>query len=143
MTISQLSVFAENKAGSISTIANAMAGAGVDIRAFNVAETKDFGVLRFIVNDAARAKEALAAEGCVVSITQVIGVAMPDSPGGLAKVLGILSAGGMNIEYLYAFVAVSGSRACVVLRVEDNEAAAKLLTDAGLELLSDEAVRAM
>lgn len=141
MTISQLSVFAENKAGSICEVTNALAAANIDIRAFNVAETKDFGVLRLIVNDAEKAKTVLAEKDCVVSITQVVGVVIPDVPGGLAKVLNAVN--GINVEYIYAFVSVSGSHAYVVLRVDDNDAAVKVLTEAGLELLSDEIVQKM
>lgn len=141
MTISQLSVFAENKAGSICEVTNALAKANIDIRAFNVAETKDFGVLRLIVNDAEKAKRVLFDENFIVSITQVIGVRVPDAPGGLAKVLNAVT--GINVEYIYAFVSVSGSHAYVVLRVDDNDAAIKALTDAGLSLLSDETVQKM
>ena len=141
MTISQLSVFAENKAGSICEVTNALTKANIDIRAFNVAETKDFGVLRLIVNDAEKAKTALAEGSFIVSITDVIGVVVPDSPGGLAKVLNALA--GINVEYIYAFVSVSGSHAYVVLRVDDNDVAAKALTDAGFDLLSDEIVQKM
>ena len=141
MTISQLSVFAENKAGSICEVTNTLAAANIDIRAFNVAETKDFGVLRLIVNDAEKAKAVLAEKECVVSITQVIGVVIPDAPGGLARVLTAVN--GINVEYIYAFVSVSGSHAYVVLRVDDTDAAAKLLEEAGLELLSDEIVQKM
>ncbi len=141
MTISQLSVFAENKAGAICEVTAALAEAGIDIRAFNVAETKDFGILRLIVNNAEKAKAVLAEKECVVSITDVIGVIVPDAPGGLAKVLAALQ--GINIEYIYAFVSVSGSHAYVVLRVDDNSAAADLLHTAGFELLSDDVVRKM
>lgn len=141
MTISQLSVFAENKAGSICDMTKALADANIDIRAFNVAETKDFGVLRLIVNDAKKAKEVLAEKEFIVSITPVIGVVVPDAPGGLAQVL--TAVGGINVEYIYAFVSVSGSHAYVVLRVDDNDAAIKALTDAGFDLLSDDVVAKM
>lgn len=141
MTISQLSVFAENKAGSICEVTKVIAEANIDIRAFNVAETKDFGVLRLIVNDAEKAKAVLADKSFIVSITPVIGVIVPDAPGGLAKVLSAVE--GINVEYIYAFVSVSGSHAYVVLRVDDNNAAIKALSDAGLELLSDDIVRKM
>ncbi|MBE6598547.1 MAG: ACT domain-containing protein [Ruminococcaceae bacterium] len=141
MTISQLSVFAENKAGAICEVTNTLAEAGIDIRAFNVAETKDFGILRLIVNDAEKAKKALAEKECVVSITDVIGVVVPDAPGGLAKVLSAVN--GINVEYIYAFVSVSGSHAYVVLRVDDNDAAIKVLKDAGFNLLSDDIVKKM
>ena len=141
MTISQLSVFAENKAGSICDMTKALADANIDIRAFNVAETKDFGVLRLIVNDVKKAKEVLAEKEFIVSITPVIGVVVPDAPGGLAQVLSAV--GGINVEYIYAFVSVSGSHAYVVLRVDDNDAAIKALTDAGFDLLSDDIVAKM
>ncbi len=141
MTISQLSVFAENKAGAICDMTDALAANGIDIRAFNVAETRDFGVLRLIVDDAEKAKEALSKMNCVVSVTQVIGVVIPDTPGGLAAVLKALSSGGINVEYIYAFISVSGEHACVVIRVDDNAAAEALLTNAGLQLLSDEMVK--
>lgn len=141
MTISQLSVFAENKAGSICEVTNALAAAGIDIRAFNVAETRDFGVLRLIVNDAEGAKKALEEKDCIVSITQVIGVEIPDAPGGLATALNALN--GINVEYIYAFVSVSGSHAIVALRVDDNEAASRVLEEAGLTLLSDDVIRKM
>lgn len=141
MTISQLSVFAENKAGSICDMTKVLADANIDIRAFNVAETKDFGVLRLIVNDAKKAKEVLAEKEFIVSITPVIGVVVPDAPGGLAQVLSAV--GGINVEYIYAFVSVSGSHAYVVLRVDDNDAAIKALTDAGFDLLSDDIVAKM
>ena len=141
MTINQISVFAENRAGSICDMTTALAEANIDIRAFNVAETKDFGVLRLIVNDAEKAKAVLADKGFIVSITPVIGVVVPDAPGGLAKVLTAVS--GINVEYIYAFVSVSGSHAYVVLRVDDNAAAEKALTDAGMDLLTDEIVQKM
>jgi len=127
MTISQLSVFAENKAGAICEITDVLASANIDIRAFSVAETRDFGVLRLIVNDSEKAMKILSDRNCVVSITQVIGVVIPDSPGGLAKVLNTVSSNGINVEYVYAFVSVSGKHAYTVIRVDDNDAAVKVL----------------
>lgn len=136
MTIKQLSIFVENKAGTVSGIAKSIADAGVSIRALSVADTQEFGILRLIVNDVEKAKEVLSENDCVVSVTKVIGVQIPDVPGGLSKVLKLMSENEINIEYLYAFITISGEHAYVVLRVEDNDKAAKILADAGIKLVS-------
>lgn len=136
MTIKQLSIFVENKAGTVSGIAKSIADAGVSIRALSVADTQEFGILRLIVDDVEKAKEVLSSNDCVVSVTKVIGVQIPDVPGGLSEVLALMSENGINIEYLYAFITISGKHAYVVLRVEDNEKAVKVLSDAGIKLVS-------
>lgn len=141
MTISQLSIFAENKPGTIYEITRTIADAGVDIRALSVADTQDFGILRLIVSDIEKARQALNEDNCVVSVTQVIGVAVPDKPGGLADVLKILKDAEINVEYVYAFITISGQNACVVLRVGDNEKAIKILSDAGVTLLSEDFIK--
>ncbi len=141
MTISQLSIFAENKPGTIYEITRTIADAGVDIRALSVADTQDFGILRLIVSDIEKARQALNEDNCVVSVTQVIGVAVPDKPGGLADVLKILKDAEINVEYVYAFITISGKNACVVLRVGDNEKAIKILNDAGVTLLSEDFIK--
>lgn len=143
MTINQLSIFAENKPGTIYSITKCIADAGVDIRALSVADTQDFGILRLIVSDIEKAKQALSSDGCVVSVTQVIGVAVPDTPGGLADVLKILCDAGVNVEYVYAFITVSKKNACVVLRVGDNDHAVEILKKAGVRLLDEHDVLAI
>ena len=141
MTISQLSIFAENKPGTIYEITRTIADAGVDIRALSVADTQDFGILRLIVSDIEKARQALNEDNCVVSVTQVIGVAVPDKPGGLADVLKILKDADINLEYVYAFITISGKNACVVLRVGDNEKAVEILKEAGVELLTEDFIK--
>ena len=120
MSVKQLSVFAENKPGAVAEIIDVLAGEGIDIRAMNVADTQDFGILRLIVSDAEKAKGALANGGCVVSVTDVICVEMPDKPGALGNIIHLLARHQVNIEYMYAFIAVSGQLAFVVFRVNDN-----------------------
>ncbi len=136
MTINQLSIFVENKAGTVASISKSIADAGVSIRALSVADTQEFGILRLIVSDVDKAKEVLGKNDCVVSITKVIGVEIPDVPGGLSAVLELMSQHSINIEYLYAFITIAGQHAYVVLRVEDNDRAAKILTEAGIKLVS-------
>lgn len=143
MTIKQLSVFAENKKGTILYATEALAEAKIDIRAMCVADTRDFGILRLIVDDAEKACEALREKDCVVSVTQVIGVAVPDVPGGLSNVLKLLAKNDINIEYIYAFITVSGKNAYVVIRVNDNDKAVKVLTENNIPLVTESDIKAL
>ena len=142
MTIKQLSIFAENRNGALYTVTDILAQANIDIRAFSVADTQDFGVLRLIVSDTAKAKDALAAAGMIVSITDVIAVEIPDTPGGLSSILKVIYDNNVAVEYMYAFVIPhTNSKAYVVLRVPDNDAATAVLQNAGITLIDDETVR--
>ena len=143
MTIKQLSVFAENKKGTILYATEALAEAKIDIRAMCVADTRDFGIVRLIVDDAEKAWEALRAKDCVVSVTQVIGVAVPDVPGGLSNVLKLLAKNDINIEYIYAFITVSGKNAYFVIRVNDNDKAVKVLTENNIPLVTESDIKAL
>ena len=143
MAIKQLSIFVENREGTLVTITDAIAHANVDIRAMSVADTNDFGIFRLIVTDYDKAKAALEDANCFVSITEVVGVAVDDEPGGLAKVIKILAENNINIEYMYAFITVSGKFAYVVLRVADNEAAEKILIENGVKLVSEEDIASL
>ena len=143
MAVKQISIFVENKEGKLVTITDAIAKAGIDIRAMSVADTQDFGIFRLIVTDPEKAKEALESSGCFVSITNVVGVSIPDEPGSLAKVVSILARYNINIEYMYAFITISKKFASVVLRVADNEAAEKILVENGIKLLEEKDIAAM
>ena len=138
MAIKQLSIFVENREGTLVTVTDAIAKAGVDIRAMSVADTNDFGIFRLIVTDIDKAKKALDEADAFVSITEVVGVALEDKPGALAKVVKILADHNINIEYMYAFITISKQFAFVVLRVADNDAAEKILTENGIRLISEE-----
>lgn len=143
MTISQLSIFAENKPGTLAEITHALGAAVVDIRAMSIADTSDFGIFRMIVSNTEKAKEALTEIGCIVSITQVIAVVIPDSPGALNDILTLFADNGVNLEYMYAFVTMSKQNAYAVLRVEDNDRAIKLLSEKGIQFVSDEDIKAL
>ncbi len=143
MTISQLSIFVENKQGTIAGITESLAAAGISIRALSVADTQEFGILRLIVSDIDKAKAVLSDNNCVVSVTKVIGIEIPDTPGGLSKVLRVIADNGINVEYLYAFITVAGENAYVVLRVEDNENAARIMEENGIKLISQHDVEAL
>ena len=143
MTIKQVSVFAENRSGGILDVIKALGENQVDIRALSVADTQGFGILRLIVDDVDKARKVLSDNGTIFSITDVVGVKVPDSPGGLASVLTLMAQHSINVEYLYAFVSVSGSSAYVVLRVQDNDQAIRILTEGGIELVSESDIAAL
>ena len=127
MAIKQLAVFVENKHGSLDEITKILANAGVDIRALSISETQDFGILRMIVSDLEAAKATLKENQCVYTVTDVVGVSVPDTPGAMAGVIRILSENSINLEYVYAFLGASHDSACVILRVADNALTEKLL----------------
>ncbi len=138
MAIKQLSIFVENREGTLVTVTDAIAKAGVDIRALSVADTNDFGIFRLIVTDIDKAKKALDEADAFVSITEVVGVALEDKPGALAKVVKILADHNINIEYMYAFITVSKQFAYVVLRVTDNAETESILEANGIQLVTEE-----
>ena len=132
MILEQVSVFVENKPGAMSEITTSLADAGIDLKAFTVADKSEFGVLRFLADEPKKALALLKSNGWVASLTPVVAVKMADKPGSLAKVLKLLADNGVQVEYLYAFVAQEEARAYVVLRVEDPNGAVKLLEAPGI-----------
>ena len=136
MTAIQISVFLENKSGRLSELTRALAEGGLNIRALSLAETIDYGVLRLLVDKPKEAKAVLTKAGFTVTETEVIAVAMPDQPGGLAAVVDLVTRRGLNIEYLYAFVGQRGQKAIVIFRIDDAQAAIAALQEGGAHVLS-------
>jgi len=138
MSVKQLSVFAENKNGSLFEITKILRDADIDISASSIADTQSYGVLRLIVCDPKKAAAALSAENKIVNVTEVVGVQIPDTKGGLNELLDVIASENISVDYLYAFVSSIAGKAYVVLRVENNELTEKLLKRYGFTLLTDE-----
>lgn len=136
--IKQLSIFASNEPGQMVKVTDALSAANIDIRAMSVADTQEFGILRLIVSDSEKGRNALKSKNCVVSITEVIGIKVPDRPGSLAKSLKLLADNDINLEYMYAFITISKEYAYVVIRVQDTETAEKILLENGVELVTQQ-----
>ena len=137
MSLKQLTVFVENKQGTLVDITDTLAENNVNMRALSIADTREFGLLRLIVSDNETALSTLAEKGYLVKTTDVVGVKIGDQPGKLSKALDVLAKAGVNVEYLYAFMARTEKHAYVVLRPTDNAAAEKALEDAGFHLITD------
>ena len=140
MAIKQLTVFVQNSKGTIVSVTDTLAKNNINLRALSIAETKDFGILRLIVNDTDLAKKILAEDGYLIKTIDVIGVKIGDEPGKLTSALAVLDKASINVEYLYAFMARTEKHAYVVLRVEDNASAEKALVDAGFKLITEQDV---
>ena len=137
MALKQLTVFVENKQGSVVPVTDALANHNINIRALSIAETEGFGILRLIVDNEAVAEEVLMQAGYLIKITEVVGVKIGDAPGKLSAALKVLKEAGINMEYLYAFMARTERHAYVVLRVENKADAEAALEKAGFHLITD------
>ena len=137
MSLKQLTVFVQNKQGSLVAITDTLAKHNVNIRALSIADTEDFGILRLIVNDTATALDTLQNEGYLIKTTDVVGVKIGDAPGKLSEALKVLDENHINMEYLYAFMARTEKHAYVVIRVEDNAAAEAALVQAGFKMVTE------
>lgn len=135
--IRQISVFVENKPGRLSSITQIIKDSGVDIRALSIADTKDFGILRVIVNDPDKACAKLREASCTVTITEVVAISIADEIGNLSEVMNLLNDAGVNIEYLYAFLSKSNNKASIILRVDDNNKAHEAFTAGGIIQLTE------
>jgi hypothetical protein len=140
MILQQISIFLENKSGRLAEVTDLLGRAGVNIRALTLADTADFGILRLIVDDNERAEKTLRENGFTVGKTDVVAIEVPDHPGGLARVLAELGKAGINVEYMYAFVAKSGGNAVVIFRFDEPRNAIGLLTQAGIRVLRGEEI---
>ena len=136
MRAEQISVFLENKAGRLAEVTAILAEANVNIRALALADTSDFGVLRLIVNDNAKAVAALKNQGFTVGKTDVVAVEVEDKPGGLHRILDIFHKAAINVEYMYAFVTQSGNNAIMIFRFDDIDEAIKLLEENQVKVIN-------
>lgn len=143
MKVEQLSVFLENKSGRLTEATEVLADGGVNIRALSLADTADFGILRLIVNDPEKARAILKAGGFTAAVTEVLAIEVPDRPGGLAGILKQFSKAGINVEYLYAFVAKSGENAIIICRFENSDAAMAALEKEGIRILDGADISAL
>ena len=137
MAIKQLTVFVQNKKGTVVSVTDILSKNNINLRALSIAETQDFGILRLIVNDEVTAERVLADAGYLIKTSVVLGVKIGDQPGKLTAALDVLDKANINVEYLYAFMARTEKHAYVVLRVEDNAAAEAALTGAGFHMISE------
>ena len=134
----QISVFVENRPGSLMEVTSKLVEAEINIRAVSSFDTPEFGILRMVVDNPQKAKETLTHLGFVVRITDVVGVELKDEKGNLNRMLSILADGQINLNYIYSFVIRDGSAPEMVFSTDDMDRAGKILLQEGVRLVSDE-----
>ena len=136
MNIHQISVFLENRTGQLAEITKLLSDAGVDIRALSIAETTDYGLARMIVDDCHKASRILLQHGDILSMTPVWAVEVPDRPGGLAQVLGVLAEAHVDVEYMYSLFTHQEGNAYMVLRISDEPKFLSTLGDRKIKIMT-------
>ena len=135
--IKQLSVFVENRPGSLMQVTSALTEAHINIRAIASFDTPEFGILRLVVDKPSEAKTYLTSRGFVVRIHDVIGVELKDEKGNLNRMLSILAEGRININYIYSFVIREGRAPVMVFNTDDFEKAARVLEAAEVKVVKE------
>ena len=122
MSITQISIFLENRAGQLSEITKILSENSIDLKALNIAETADYGILRIISDDSDKAAKLLRDNGFIVTETPVAAAAVPNKAGGLNDLLNIISKEGIDIEYMYSVFGQKDGLAYMIFKVKDVEA---------------------
>ena len=141
MSINQVSVFIENRAGRLAEVSRKLAAEGINIRSLSLADSSDFGVLRLIVDEPEHCVATLTAAGFVAQLTEVLALGIEDRPGGVDRVLTLFSDNGINVEYMYAFVHKKGGNAIVIFKTSDVVRARAIAAENGIPLLTGEALK--
>ena len=135
MPIKQLSLFVENRPGSLSAVCKVLKENNLSIRTLSLADTQQFGILRLLLAEHEQAREALEKAGFIVKVTDVLALEVPDRPGGLADILAILDRHQLSVEDMYAFTFGMDDKAVIVFRFEDPLHAIELLKDEPIKLV--------
>lgn len=135
MEVRQISVFLENKSGQLAHICRIIADAGINMKALNIAETSDYGVLRLITDKPDATVRVLTSDGFVCSKTDVVALSVPNVPGGLAGVLDVIAGKNIGIEYMYSMLGSDADQNAIM--VFQTESKSEVFSAAGLHVLGD------
>ena len=131
MSVKQISVFLENRPGALCEMTKVLADEAIDMRAFSLAETSEFGIARILVKDVYKAITVLKDADYITSVSEAVAVAIPDVPGGLHSVIKAVADAGINLEYMYCFLGGKSGKAFLVCKVADVAAAESALSAKG------------
>jgi hypothetical protein len=143
MKLQQISVFIKNSPGCLAEIATTLGGVDVNIRAMSLADTSEFGILRMVLDHNEKAVKILKNYGYAVSKTDVIGVEMEDKPGELGKLLRIMEARNLNVEYMYSFIRTMSEKIIMVMKADDLEVAISALSSEGVNIVNSSELKTL
>ena len=135
MLVRQISVFMENSAGQLFKITDILAKNNIDMRAMNIADTADFGILRLIVNDPDKAESVLRENGMTISATDVIAVSIDDKTGAFNELIAILKDEGISIDYSYSFMGKEKNKASIVIKTGNLKNTLNILNRNGAQVI--------
>ena len=135
--IKQISVFVENQPGRMMRVTSVLTESHVNIRAISTFDTPEFGILRLVVDDPAKAKESLTQKGFVTRVNDVIGAELRDEKGNLNEMLRILADGKINVNYIYSFVIREEKAPVIVFHTDDFQKAEQVLKRAEVKLVEE------
>ncbi|MBQ2094331.1 MAG: acetolactate synthase [Clostridia bacterium] len=138
MSVKQISVFLENRPGALCEMTKVLADEAIDMRAFSLAETSEFGIARILVKDVYKAITVLKDAEYITSVSEAVAVAIPDVPGGLHSVIKAVADAGINLEYMYCFLGGKSGKAFLVCKVADVAAAESALSAKGAVLVEQD-----
>lgn len=133
----QISVFLENRSGQLAEITSVLSESNIDLRALNIAETKEYGLLRLITDDAAKTADVLMNKGYLVTKTPVVAIPVANHPGGLNGVLGIIAEAGIDVEYMYSALALVNGDALMIFRVADAAKLEKIMKEKDISVITE------
>ena len=142
MFAKQLTVFIENRAGRLSQVLNVLKENNVNILSLSLADTTEYGLLRLIVDDAAKGKEKLTENGFSSLLSDVSIIQIPHKVGSLQNLLKAIDENGINIEYMYG-LSIDNHEAYVVLKASNTEKIDKILADNGIKTITCEELKAI
>lgn len=138
MIVKQLSIFLQNQPGHLADITKILKDGEIDIKAINVTEGNDFGILRLIVNDTYKAQFLLQEEGYLCKIADVLAIEPEDKLGILNKIFTALAAEDININYIYSIIrSIHGQLPIIILKTSDQQKARRIIEDLGISLVSN------
>ena len=140
MLIKQISIFIPNKKGSLSQLTDILSANNIDIRAIAVFDTTEFGIRRIVVDNPDKAVELLKEEGIVAKVSKVLAVECEDKPGAFNEIFDLLSSHDINIEYIYSFVMRKTEMPYIVMKLNDQERAAEILTAHGINVVNKDEI---
>ena len=137
MIIKQLSLFLENKPGHLARACQILANAGLNVESMALADTEQFGILRFLIRDWEKARQVLTDAGAMPRVTDVLAIAVPNRPGGLVTLLSALDGSTVNIEYMYGFNSPKLAQSVIVLRLDDPQQGILRFQEANVRILTE------
>jgi len=139
MKLKQISISIENSPGRLYEITRALGEAGINLRALNLVDSGDFGMLRLLVSDLAKTRRIMMENHMPARVDDVVAVEIADKPGRLSEVLKPLMDARINVIYMYAFIGMSSNNAVMIFRFSDNDRAIEILLASGIKLLDAKA----